>query len=264
MRARIATLADEALTVRCQTPVRRRILLILEPIIARMAARAKAGSNAQRAAGVWVACARRAPRSEGNDRFGQLLAEAGWIVGAVVAVALFAMLASFSHDPAFSHTASAAGVENIGGRFGAWVADIALLLFGLSAYLLVFGLAITVVRGFRKLHRVASGDPLNDDLPAYAHGIGFVLLLFGAVSLETLRFHTLGAALPGWPGGVVGNSVAQFLQASVGFTGATVIMLVAIAIGLSLFLDFSWLAVAERFGGFLEGFSPFAAQTRGG
>ena len=48
--------------------------------------------------------------------------------------------------------------------------------------------------------------------------------------------------------GVVGNSVAQFLQASVGFTGATVIMLVAIAIGLSLFLDFSWLAVAERFG----------------
>ena len=228
-----------------------------------MAARAKAGSNARRAAGVWVRARDAAPRSEGNDRFGQLLAEAGWIVGAVVAVALFAMLASFStNDPAFSHTASAAGVENIGGRFGAWVADIALLLFGLSAYLLVFGLAITVVRGFRKLHRVASGDPLNDDLPAYAHGIGFVLLLFGAVSLETLRFHTLGAALPGWPGGVVGNSVAQFLQASVGFTGATVIMLVAIAIGLSLFLDFSWLAVAERFGGFLEGFSRRSRRKR--
>ena len=229
-----------------------------------MAARAKAGSNAQRAAdGVWVRARDAAPRSEGNDRFGQLLAEAGWIVGAVVAVALFAMLVSFSqNDPAFSHTASAAGVENIGGRFGAWVADIALLLFGLSAYLLVFGLAITVVRGFRKLHRVASGDPLNDDLPAYAHGIGFVLLLFGAVSLETLRFHTLGVALPGWPGGVVGNSVAQFLQASVGFTGATVIMLVAIAIGLSLFLDFSWLAVAERFGGFLEGFSRRSRRKR--
>ena len=228
-----------------------------------MAARAKAGSNARAADGVWVRARDAAPRSEGNDRFGQLLAEAGWIVGAVVAVALFAMLASFSqNDPAFSHTASAAGVENIGGRFGAWVADIALLLFGLSAYLLVFGLAITVVRGFRKLHRVAGGDPLNDDLPAYAHGIGFVLLLFGAVSLETLRFHTLGAALPGWPGGVVGNSVAQFLQASVGFTGATVIMLVAIAIGLSLFLDFSWLAVAERFGGFLEGFSRRSRRKR--
>ena len=153
-------------------------------------------------------------------------------------------------------------MRNIGGRLGAWVADIALLLFGLSAYLLVFGLAITVVRGFRKLHRTASGDPLNDDLPAYAHGIGFVLLLFGAVSLETLRFHTLGLALPGSPGGVVGSSVAQLLQAAVGFTGATVIMLVSIAIGLSLFLDFSWLAVAERFGGFLEGFSRRARHKR--
>ncbi len=193
-----------------------------------MAARAKVGSSAQRAAdGVWLRSRDATGGSGGDDRFGRLLSEAGWIVGAVAAVALFAMLATFSaNDPAFTHTAGAAGIRNIGGRFGAWVADIALLLFGLSAYLLVFGLAITVVRGFRKLHRAASGDPLNDDLPAYAHGIGFVLLLFGAVCLETLRFHTLGLALPGSPGGVVGSSAAQLLQAGVGFTGATVILLV--------------------------------------
>ncbi|MGZ9060145.1 MAG: DNA translocase FtsK 4TM domain-containing protein, partial [Burkholderiaceae bacterium] len=229
-----------------------------------MAAKAKVDSSAQRAAdGVWLRPRDAAPRSEGDDRLGRLLSEAAWIVGAVAAVALFAMLATFStDDPAFSHTAGAAGIQNIGGRLGAWVADITLLLFGLSAYLLVFGLVITVVRGFRKLHRAANGDPLNDDLPAYAHGIGFVVLLFGAVSLETLRFHTVGVALPGSPGGVVGSLVAQFLQSGVGFTGATVIMLVAIAIGLSLFLDFSWLAVAERFGGFLEGFSRRARRKR--
>jgi len=232
--------------------------------MARMAARAKPGNSAQRAAdGVWLRSRDTPVGSEGDDRFGRLLSEAGWIVGAVVAVALFAVFATFStDDPAFTHTAGAAGVSNIGGRLGAWLADIALLLFGISAYLLVFGLAITVVRGFRKLHRTASGDPLNDDLPAYAHGIGFVLLLFGAVGLETLRFHTLGLALPGSPGGVVGSSVGQLVQAAVGFTGATVIMLVSIAIGLSLFLDFSWLAVAERFGGFLEGFSRRARHKR--
>ena len=39
-------------------------------------------------------------------------------------------------------------------------------------------------------------------------------------------------------------------------------MLVAIAIGLSLFLDFSWLAVAERVGAFLEGFSRRARRKR--
>ena len=229
-----------------------------------MAAKAKVDSGAQRAAdGVWRRPRDAAPRSEGDDRFGRLLSEAGWIVGAVAAVALFAVLASFSSaDPAFSHSAGPTGVQNVGGRFGAWVADIALLQFGVCAYLLVLGLAVTVVRGFRKLHRTASGDPLNDDLPAYAHGIGFVLLLFGAAGLEALRFHSHGIALPDVPGGIIGHGVAQFLMADVGFTGATVIMLVAIAIGLSLFLDFSWLAVAERFGGFLEGFSRRARRKR--
>ncbi|MBA2411911.1 MAG: DNA translocase FtsK 4TM domain-containing protein [Burkholderiaceae bacterium] len=228
------------------------------------AAKGRAGSSVQRTAdGAWVRSRGSESAVEGTDRLGRLLAEAGWIVGAVAAVALFAMLASFSsNDPAFSHTASGAGVENIAGRFGAWVADIALLLFGLSAYLLVFGVAITVVRGFRKLHRSAHGDPLNDDLPFYAHGIGYVLLLMGAVSLEALRFHTHNIALPGLPGGVVGGAVAQFWQAGVGFTGATVVMLVSIAIGLSLFLDFSWLATAERVGGFLEGFSRRARRKR--
>ena len=229
-----------------------------------MAARARASSGAQRGDdGVWVRPRDAAPTAEGNDRFGRLLAEAGWIVGAVAAIALFAMLASFtSSDPAFSHTAGTAGVGNIGGRFGAWVADIALLLFGIAAYLLVFGLGITVLRGFRKLHRTVRGDPLNDDLPGYAHGIGFVLLLFGAVSLEALRFRSHGIALPDVPGGIVGQGVAQFLTPGIGFTGATVVMLVAIAIGLSLFLDFSWLAVAERVGGFIEGFSRRAQRKR--
>ncbi len=99
-----------------------------------MAAKAKVDSGAQRAAdGVWLRSRDAAPRSEGDDRFGRLLSEAGWIVGAVAAVALFAVLASFSSaDPAFSHTAGPAGVQNIGGRLGAWVADIALLLFGVS------------------------------------------------------------------------------------------------------------------------------------
>jgi S-DNA-T family DNA segregation ATPase FtsK/SpoIIIE len=226
--------------------------------------RGRANSSGQRVAdGVLLRSRDSAPLADTSGRLARLLAEAGWIVGAVTAVALLATLATFSsNDPAFSHSAGSAAIENIGGRVGAWVADLSLLLFGLSAYLLVFGLAITVLRGFRKLHRANRGDPLSDDLPAYAHGIGFVLLLFGAVGLEALRFHSLTTALPGLPGGIIGGGVAKYLQLGVGFTGATVILLVAIAIGLSLFLDFSWLAVAERFGGVIEGFSRRAQRKR--
>ena len=44
------------------------------------------------------------------------------------------MLLSYSReDPGFTHAAANATLHNAGGRVGAWVADIGLLLFGVSA-----------------------------------------------------------------------------------------------------------------------------------
>jgi S-DNA-T family DNA segregation ATPase FtsK/SpoIIIE len=230
-----------------------------------MASRTSAGSlKGASADGVWVRSRGPAEEAPDNRRLARLMAEARWIVGGLVALALLAMLLTYSKsDPSFTHAVAAARVVNVGGRVGAWVADILFLLFGLSAYLLVFGLVVSVTRGFRVLHRSASGvDPLNDELPAWAHALGFVLLLAGALGLESLRFASVSAALPGVPGGVVGGALARLIQAGLGFTGATVVFLASIAIGLSLFLDFSWLAVAERLGRFIEGFSRRAEQRR--
>ena len=57
-----------------------------------------------------------APLTDSSGRFARLLAEAGWIVGAVAAVALLATLATFSsNDPAFTHSAGSAAIENVGG-----------------------------------------------------------------------------------------------------------------------------------------------------
>jgi S-DNA-T family DNA segregation ATPase FtsK/SpoIIIE len=214
--------------------------------------------------GAWVRSRGQVEDAPGNGRLTRLLGEARWIVGALLALALFAMLITYSRaDPSFTHAVSSTNVANLGGRVGAWVADVALLLFGLSAYLLVFGLAVWVARGFRVLHRTATGaDPLSDELPGWAHALGYLLLLAGALGLESLRLTTLGASLPGAPGGVFGGLVAQATQIAVGFTGATVVFLAMIAIGLSLFLDFSWLAVAERLGRFIEGISRRAERRR--
>ena len=213
--------------------------------------------------GAWVR-SRQPAAAPGNPRLARLLAEARWIVGALLAVALLVVLLTYSrNDPGFTHSVAAGPVSNLGGRLGAWVADVTLLLFGVSAYLLALGMLVTVARGFRRLHRVAVGaDPLSDDLPAWAHGVGFLVLIAGAMGLEALRLYNLKVALPGAPGGIVGNAIASGVQAGIGFTGASVIFLVAIAIGLSLFLDFSWLAVAERLGTFIEGFSRRAEQRR--
>jgi S-DNA-T family DNA segregation ATPase FtsK/SpoIIIE len=213
--------------------------------------------------GAWVR-SRQPAAAPGNPRLSRLLAEARWIVGALIAVALLVMLLTYSrNDPGFTHSVAAGPINNLGGRLGAWVADVTLLIFGMSAFLLALGMLVTVARGFRRLHRSAVGaDPLSDDLPAWAHGFGFLVLIAGATGLEALRLYNLKAALPGAPGGIIGNAIASGVQAGIGFTGASVIFLVAIAIGLSLFLDFSWLAVAERLGTFIEGFSRRAEQRR--
>ena len=206
--------------------------------------------------------------TQGSATSGKLSADEQRLIvrsgGAPDLLALFAMLVTYSKsDPSFTHAVSAVRVGNIGGRVGAWVADVTLLLFGLSAYLLVAGLFVWVARGFRVLHRTASGaDPLDDELPGWAHALGFVLLFGGALGIESLRLSALTAALPGAPGGVVGGAIARLTQAGLGFTGATVLFLAVFAIGLSLFLDFSWLAVAERLGRFLSGFSRRAEQRR--
>ena len=214
--------------------------------------------------GAWVRA--RQPAAETNSpRVARLFAEARWIIGAVCAIALLTALLTYSRaDPGFTHSVAAGPIHNLGGRVGAWVADVVLLLFGVSAaHLIALGLLVTVARGFRRLHRVAVGaDPLSDDLPAWVHGIGFLLLIAATTGLEALRLYSLTVALPGAPGGIIGNAVAGWVQIPVGFTGASVVFLVAIAVGLSLFLDFSWLSVAERLGGFIEGFSRRAEQRR--
>jgi DNA segregation ATPase FtsK/SpoIIIE, S-DNA-T family len=189
------------------------------------------------------------PQPAPMSRHLRLLLEARWILGAVLVLALFAILASYHRaDPGFSHAASAVSPRNLGGMAGAWLADVLLLLLGFSAWwLVVAGLAWTV-RGFRRLHRPYD----NHGLPDWLQAIGLIVLLAGSCGVEALRLASLAPLLPGAAGGVAGTLVAAAMQAVVGFIGATLVLLLAVAIGASLFFDFSWITVAERIGAIVE------------
>jgi S-DNA-T family DNA segregation ATPase FtsK/SpoIIIE len=182
-------------------------------------------------------------------RHGRLLAESRWIVGALAVIALASVLATYSRgDPGFSHASTSTAIGNLGGRIGAWVADVVHLLLGYSAWLLVIAGAAWVVRGFRRLH-----SPYKEHgLPDWVQAVGFAVLLTGCAGLESLRLQWIAGGLPGGAGGVYGAGVATLLQAGLGFTGATLALLAAIALGASLFFDFSWLSVAERTGMYFE------------
>jgi len=197
---------------------------------------------------------RRSQRSDAPptpSRVARLLAEAACIIGALLVSALAAFLLTYNRaDPGFSHAVTAGTIGNAGGRVGAWIADVLLYLFGLSAWLWVAAGAAWVARGFRRLHA-----PYEDEgLPDWVQAIGLVVLLLAATGLESLRMRGFAMNLPDAAGGVLGSLVAPPVAMALGATAASVLLLVLVAVGASLFFDFSWLAVAERVGAFFEGF----------
>ena len=184
-----------------------------------------------------------------SSRALRLITEAALIVGALAVLALAAFLFTYNRaDPGFSHVSAAATIHNAGGRIGAWLADLLKLIFGLSAWIWVAAGAAWVVRGFRRLHA-----PYADrGLPDWAQALGLLLLIGAATALEALRLQGLASVLPGASGGIVGGLIGPALAAVLGYTAASVLLIALIAIGASLFFDFSWLAVSERVGTLIE------------
>ena len=183
----------------------------------------------------------------------RLLLEARWFVSLGLCLALFAILITYSKlDPAWSH-ASFDVPTNLGGRVGAWIADLMLYVFGLSAFWWVILFGRRVFAGWKELWSTPMPpDPEAKPDSLLLRWLGFGLTLIASMGLESIRLHSLAIALPRPPGGVLGELIGDPLQMAIGFTGATLILLFALCAGLSLFLHFSWLDLAEQVGRYME------------
>jgi len=188
-----------------------------------------------------------------------LLREAKWLILVAVAGYLLLIFATFHRgDPGWSHSATGGVARNAGGVVGALVSDVALYLFGLSAYWWVALCVYVVVWGYRRLN----GTRLIDRRPLVLALAGFAVLLVSSAALERLRLHSLPVELPLAPGGLIGNLVGAQTGAALGFTGATLVLLTLAAVGFSLFTGISWIAVAEVVGTMLEAGYGFAVRAR--
>lgn len=190
------------------------------------------------------------------NRLVRLLSEARWFALAALGLYFVLILLSYNKaDPGWSHGTQVAKVANLGGRAGAWLSDLLLYIFGFSAWWWCVCLLRVIWNGYRRLtHKFLLEKEVE---PEHQHeglirGIGFVLLFIGSVGLEYLRMYTLHAALPRAPGGVFGQLIGHAAHVTLGFTGATLLLLLLFGLGFSLFFHVSWLAVAERIGGSIE------------
>ncbi len=190
------------------------------------------------------------------NRLVRLLSEARWIALAVVFLYFVMILLSYSKgDPGWSHDIVVGKVANLGGRAGAWLADLLLFIFGFSAWWWCVCFLRLVWKGYRSLTdkfvMEREADPEHQD-EGLIRWIGFVLLFAGSVGLEFLRMYSLHVQLPRAPGGVLGQLIGHSTHVAFGFTGATLLLLLLFGLGFSLFFHVSWMHVAEKIGAAIE------------
>ncbi len=199
-----------------------------------------------------------AARNPLPPRIGALLRESWWL--ALMAVALFLLIVLWTYhkgDPGWSHSLRETGIRNAGGMVGAYLADLLLYLYGVSAYWWVLFCAALVGWGFRRIETVAEIDRRS----YVVIGIGFLVMLIASCGIEYLRLHSLKVTLPLAPGGMIGTIAGGAALKMLGFTGGTLILLLMFAAGFSLFTGLSWLTIIEKIGAGLE-FAFFFVMRR--
>src|SRR5574343_577255 len=196
----------------------------------------------------------RAAPSPLPEKIGTLLQESRWLgVGAVALFLIMALWGFSKEDPGWSHAVGSLTVHNPAGRAGAWIADLMLYLFGLSAWWWVVLLGMFVWWGYRKFN----APDEHKQHPLFIALGGFFVLLLASSSLEALRFYSLQAELPLAPGGPLGIELGRVLSTQLGSTGSTLFLLAAMAAGWSIFSGMSWLWAFEKLGLILEAFVGF-------
>ena len=180
-----------------------------------------------------------------SPRVVRLLRESGLLIWIGAAIYLVMIFFTFDRsDAGWSHSGDSDQIQNAGGHIGAWLADFLLYLFGASAWWWVAFFLSAIAWSYR---RIDSAGIFDRHSLLLSLG-GFLLLLAASSGLEALRFYTLSVSLPLSPGGMLGDTISYYLSQIIGFTGATLTLLILIAIGFSQFSGLSWIRFVEKIG----------------
>lgn len=182
-----------------------------------------------------------------------LIADALWLMGLAATLYLAISLISFDMgDPSWSRSSPAAeDAANLGGLFGAYVADVGYYLFGLSAWWWVAAACVVLYKDFRRHAKQALPGSYNRKIAAAAL---FILTVFSPV----LEYFALGGkygdALPAGAGGMVGMRVGTIFEWLLGKSGSLLIILVVLLLSVSLLVQVSWLDVLDAAGRAVQNF----------
>ncbi|MFD1893328.1 DNA translocase FtsK [Ottowia beijingensis] len=194
-----------------------------------------------------------APRT-GVGRFTQ---EVVLVLGLALIIFATMALASYSpHDAAWSTSGTGGPPHNWAGKLGAWLADVAYVALGFSAWWCV----AAAVRGWLGgvTRWMNGGQPAAEKVErsvwSYlmstraAFWLGLLLVLAASTGLEWSRLYRWDDALPGSAGGILGYLGGPIAVQWLGFTGSALFGIATLVLGAALAFRFSWSRLAERIG----------------
>lgn len=160
-------------------------------------------------------------------------------------VALFLLLSLITYsneDAGWTHSGSMQSINNACGMAGAWVADFALSIFGLMAYLF----PVMVLWLGYLLYTKA--DKQQGKIILVIRWVGFVATLVAGCAIFSLHVLRMNIDLPGRTGGVLGQEVGDALLLVLGNSGATLLVLAIFLAGITLFTGLSWFLLLDFVG----------------
>ncbi|MFT6325699.1 MAG: S-DNA-T family DNA segregation ATPase FtsK/SpoIIIE [Crocinitomicaceae bacterium] len=162
---------------------------------------------------------------------------------AFAAFLLLSLLTYNSVDPGWRQSQSNVLVLNLGGRFGAFLADALFSMVGHMAYLIAVIPIIRLAQRFKSLK-------IRNDWKGLSWRFGGLLFIVLSGSVFTHLFD-VGQVLPVGPGGAIGEGLAVPLATTFGVFGASLIALLSMMLGLSMSGDISWLGSLDSLGGLI-------------
>jgi len=183
--------------------------------------------------------------SVAHQRVVKLLRESSFF--ALVAISLFLLGALFSYnvnDPGFAVSSSHQAVNNITGLVGAWLADLMLSLLGFMAFTFPFMLLSSAWKFLSE----ARSDQLDSLTHQTIRWFSFIVFLIAGAGLLDIHYHQDWLTIPGSAGGIIGLELGDFLMHLFAFQGATLILLCAFIVGITLSTGLSWLGLMDKIG----------------
>ena len=158
---------------------------------------------------------------------------------------LLSLITYHATDPSWSNTGQTQEVSNLGGRVGAWLADIFLYICGYLAFVFPFLFSYCVWQYAYSKHDAEEARYL-----LHLKVMGFLLFLFAGTGIASLHFLS-NAHLPFTAGGVLGNVVGYSMVKIFNPAGSGLMLFAIFITGLTLITGCSWLVLADHIGKFV-------------